>query len=92
MNRWIVKYAYCGSRYFDSPLYNAHDYQRFGSYDEARAWADGTHDDIPGYRLLLVYQEPEIRLKNTAMTAAERRKATDRSTDACILAGASRFR
>ena len=92
MNRWIVKYAYCASRYFDSPLHDLYGYQRFSSYAEARAWADAPHDDIPGYRLLLVYQEPDIRLKNTAMTAAERRKATDRSTDACILAGASRFR
>lgn len=92
MNRWIVKYAYCGSRYFDSPLHNAHDYQRFDSYKEARAWADAPHDDIPGYRTLLVYQEQEIRLKNTAMTAAERRKAPDRSTDVCIVRGSSRFR
>lgn len=92
MDLWIVKYSYRGSRYFDSPMYRSIDYHSFKTYEEAHAWAEAEHPDIPRFKVESVYFQKEIIPKARPMSATEAHRASDRSTDVCIVRGFSRFR
>lgn len=94
MDQWIVRYTYRGSVYFDSPLRVSRGYMSFASYDDARAWADGEHPDLPDYQTQAVYLQKEIipKVRTAPRGSAEAYHASDRNTDACILAGNRRFR
>lgn len=88
---WIVTYTYQGSRYFNSPLYNSRGRMSFRTSDEAYAWADAEHPEIPRFKAQSVHFEPEIVLKNTGMTASERAHMSDRDSGACAVLGSRRF-
>ena len=83
--QYIVTYEYTGSRYFDSPLRIRRAYLRFSSHDDAAAWADAEHPELPGFKVVSIHREMPIVTGRDIVSPAERARISDRCTDVCIV-------
>ena len=87
---WAVKYAKYLFPYsrLGAGRFETTCQMTFPSYEEAKEWADANHDDIPGFRLLLVYRQGDIidyGHRGPHPQSAEARNRSDRDTDRDIL-------
>jgi len=86
---FVVTYTFRGSRFWASPLYVRAGRQCFATRDEAQAWADASHPELPEFTVTGIHHQGAIvdnsPVRGIHPSSWEARRLHDHDTDMTIL-------